>query len=513
MVLRFRQWWRCSKRVERPSLAVGSTLRGYPGDHGYLSISARDVECAVRARPVTPDKTGWSRHHFSTKSRACLADSMGWPRHFCRDPGTWKAWSSGVVCVLGRRYRWLRPLASRVLDAFAESPRPRVARLAEFLRDDEGFRKAMQNAIAAASISTVAGSGDGAGARAAGILAGAGDHLARRAGPVSEARARRARLVRRLPDPRRVGRRRGASPLPLPLGAKAVRLAPPDRSTQAAAQAASAPAARRDPVAHPAARGRPWFSARPVGDVVRRASCRTDDRAQDGPPRLLRFDHECPGDCHLSDGRLSRAGCPAADGPVHQHGAAGGVEPGRTARSSTRPARPTGWQARRLYRQPHLPQGAPTSPALANLAAHRLDARLAGLARAAEASYTRYADDLVFSGGESFARSIGRFPIHVAAIALEEGFAVQHRKTRVMRQGVRQRAAGVVINQKINITRDDYDRLKAILYNCVRHGPGEQNRAGVADFRAHLAGRVAHVCRLNPERGEKLMRLFERIEW
>ncbi len=165
------------------------------------------------------------------------------------------------------------------------------------------------------------------------------------------------------------------------------------------------------------------------------------------------------------------------------------------------------------YRQPHLPQGAPTSPALANLAAYRLDARLAGLARAAEAHYTRYADDLVFSGGDAFARSISRFPTHVAATALEEGFTVQHRKTRVMRRGVRQQAAGVVINQATNLPRDDYDRLKATLCNCVRLGPHDQNRAEVADFRTHLAGRVAHAVRLNPRRGEKLRELYEKITW
>jgi hypothetical protein len=82
-----------------------------------------------------------------------------------------------------------------------------------------------------------------------------------------------------------------------------------------------------------------------------------------------------------------------------------------------------------------------------------------------------------------------------------------------MRQGVRQRAAGIVINQKINIARDDYDRLKAMLFNCVRHGPSDQNRSNVADFRAHLAGRVAHVRHLNADRGNKLVRLFEQIRW
>ena len=166
------------------------------------------------------------------------------------------------------------------------------------------------------------------------------------------------------------------------------------------------------------------------------------------------------------------------------------------------------WQDQRPYACPHLPQGSPTSPALANLAAYRFDARLAALSAAAGAVYTRYADDLVFSGDDSFARSVHRFSTQVAAIAIEEGFAIQHRKTRIMRQGVRQRAAGIVINQKINMARDDYDRLKAILCNCVRHGPAEQNRSNVADFRAHLAGRVAHAARLNPDRGQKLTRLL-----
>jgi RNA-directed DNA polymerase len=174
---------------------------------------------------------------------------------------------------------------------------------------------------------------------------------------------------------------------------------------------------------------------------------------------------------------------------------------------------PARWAIRRVYDQPHLPQGAPTSPALANLCAFRLDCRLAGLARVSGAEYTRYADDLVFSGGPGFARSAGRFPIHVGAIALEESFTVQHRKTRVMRRGVRQQVAGVVVNVRLNLARSEYDALKALLFNCVRFGPQDQNRAGHADFRAHLAGRIAYVASMNPTRGDRLRELFDRIAW
>ncbi len=168
---------------------------------------------------------------------------------------------------------------------------------------------------------------------------------------------------------------------------------------------------------------------------------------------------------------------------------------------------------RELYGRRHLPQGAPTSPALANLCAFRMDARLSGLARAAGANYTRYADDLVFSGDPSFARGVAKFAPHVAGIVLAEGFSVNHHKTRVMRAGARQQVAGVVVNQRPNISRASFDELKAILHNCVRHGPESQNRQGVEDFRAHLAGRIAHVAMLHPERGLRLREEFHRVIW
>ena len=171
------------------------------------------------------------------------------------------------------------------------------------------------------------------------------------------------------------------------------------------------------------------------------------------------------------------------------------------------------FELRRQYGGRHLPQGAPTSPALANFCAYRLDCRLTGLATAAGAVYTRYADDLAFSGGENFGRRVDRFADHVGAIVLEEGFEAHYRKTRVMRAGVRQALAGLVVTERLNVSRAEFDGLKATLTNCVRMGPEGQNRDGVADFRAHLLGRVGFVESVNAARGAKLRGLFERIVW
>jgi hypothetical protein len=174
---------------------------------------------------------------------------------------------------------------------------------------------------------------------------------------------------------------------------------------------------------------------------------------------------------------------------------------------------PAGWREWSGYFAPHLPQGAPSSPALANLCAFKLDLRLAALADDAGVRYTRYADDLAFSGERELARGIDSFKRTVTTIAATEGFAVNTRKTRLMLRSQRQQLTGVVVNAGANIRRDDYEQLKAALHNCVRHGPASQNRDHVRNFRAHLAGRIAHVSRLNPARGARLAASFAAIAW
>jgi RNA-directed DNA polymerase len=167
----------------------------------------------------------------------------------------------------------------------------------------------------------------------------------------------------------------------------------------------------------------------------------------------------------------------------------------------------------RTYARPHLPQGAPTSPALANLSFYRVDCRLTALAQSADAVYTRYADDLAFSGGDDFLRRAKRFGLHVAAVLLEEGFRVNHRKTRIMAQGVRQKLAGIVINRRPNVMRRDFDQLKAVLTNCARLGPESQNREMRPRFRAHLEGRISFVESINPGKGKRLRAIFDSIQW
>jgi hypothetical protein len=162
---------------------------------------------------------------------------------------------------------------------------------------------------------------------------------------------------------------------------------------------------------------------------------------------------------------------------------------------------------------PHLPQGSPTSPALANLAAFALDRRLSGLAARFGATYTRYADDLTLSGDRMLLRRAGRIIGIVEAVAADEGFRVNDAKTRVRTRAQRQLVTGLVVNERHNVTRPDYDRLRAVLHDAATNGPAAANRSGPPDFRAHLLGLIAWVAATNPARAEKLHTAYAAITW
>ncbi|WP_250038307.1 reverse transcriptase family protein [Paractinoplanes maris] len=161
-----------------------------------------------------------------------------------------------------------------------------------------------------------------------------------------------------------------------------------------------------------------------------------------------------------------------------------------------------------LLRRPHLPQGAPTSPALANLCAFRLDRRLSGLAGRFGLAYGRYADDLAFSGSLDPQR-VDLLVTLAGRIVAEEGFRIHPGKIRIRRRSQRQSLTGLVVNERPAVPREEYDRLRAILHNAATHGLAEANRDGHADFAAHLAGRVAWMAHRHPSRAVKLHRLLE----
>lgn len=159
--------------------------------------------------------------------------------------------------------------------------------------------------------------------------------------------------------------------------------------------------------------------------------------------------------------------------------------------------------------EPHLPQGAPTSPALANLCAFGLDLRLHALAVRFGARYTRYADDLVFSGSKTLLhRQLVEFRAWVTAIAQDEGFALRSDKTRVMPAHQRQYVTGLVVNERTNFSRAQFDTLKARL-----HRLGQQPQVEASE-RTRLAGEIQWASQwLAPARCAKLQRLLNAIRF
>lgn len=172
------------------------------------------------------------------------------------------------------------------------------------------------------------------------------------------------------------------------------------------------------------------------------------------------------------------------------------------------------WRLGRRLAAPHLPQGAPTSPDMANLAAFQLDVRLTALAGSWGGRYTRYADDLAFSSQAGWGRTgTSRLRDAVEEIVRDEGFRLNPRKTVVMHAAGRQTLAGLVVNERPHVARTEVDLLRAILHNCRRYGPSTQNRDAIPAYEEHLRGRIAWVAHHDPVRGARLQAQHDAIDW
>lgn len=151
-----------------------------------------------------------------------------------------------------------------------------------------------------------------------------------------------------------------------------------------------------------------------------------------------------------------------------------------------------------------LPQGAPTSPTLSNLICKTMDKRYGQLSEKLDFTYSRYADDLVFSSNDrNFARLIPLF----REIVRSEGFVVNEKKLSIMKKGNRQMVTGMVVNEKPNVPKEHLRLLRAAAHRYKPEGgkPVElPSRKKGADSVNVLQGRISFVHMVCPARARQL---------
>lgn len=181
-----------------------------------------------------------------------------------------------------------------------------------------------------------------------------------------------------------------------------------------------------------------------------------------------------------------------------------------------------GWRTIEPYRQGvmgHLPQGAPTSPRLANLAARALDERLSGLAEAYNFIYSRYADDLTFSTQGRFSRGAAQsFLGKITAVIGSAGFAPNEAKTSIASPGARKIVLGLLVDgDEPRLSREFKAKIRQHLYYLEKHGTAahaaRQGNATVFGLRRHILGLIQHARQIERNYGDEQLRRFNAITW
>lgn len=150
-----------------------------------------------------------------------------------------------------------------------------------------------------------------------------------------------------------------------------------------------------------------------------------------------------------------------------------------------------------------LPQGAPTSPLLSNLVFLPLDRKIGAYCEKRGVTYTRYSDDLTFSGDISPSSLIS----FAEKCLFESGFSLNRQKTRIAGAGESRRVTGVTVNDKPQAPKAYRRKLRQELYYIQKYGlEGHLRHSGLTDaspaqeenYLNRLLGRIGFVLQLQP---------------
>jgi hypothetical protein len=106
---------------------------------------------------------------------------------------------------------------------------------------------------------------------------------------------------------------------------------------------------------------------------------------------------------------------------------------------------------------------------------------------------------------------VGYLLARLRHIAQDEGFAVNEKKTRLLKRAARQSVTGVVVNVRPGVPRDLYKRLRAILHRAKHEGLAKQNRENHPHFEAWLGGMIAYVKMVNAKQGAALQSAYDAL--
>jgi retron-type reverse transcriptase len=160
----------------------------------------------------------------------------------------------------------------------------------------------------------------------------------------------------------------------------------------------------------------------------------------------------------------------------------------------------------------YLPQGSPASPAITNILCRRLDKRLTAMSTALGFTYTRYADDLTFSGSGEHLRQICNLLQRTANIVAHEGLQLNPNKTRVLRKSRQQEVTGIVVNQHLNIDKKSYKKFRATLFQIEQDGFSGKTWGNTAANLSIIQGYANFVAMVNPAKGRPFLEQVKRIK-